>query len=294
MAKLGITKADHSIFDRVVSAEDDMTIPKIQETVLLTVSSTSRPKNSRYVYVAKSQRTKFAVIAVHTLEEKFLFLRLHNECFASVTTPNFEHFALKWNMYADGDRVFYKCPEHLEKYYNHWKEQEAAKRTRNIHCDVIDATVTNIKTKNAPAVTARAMSPSLPNVNENQNREDIQLLNEQVPFHSSSNILHFPMSVQNMPFTFRMPIESALSAQRTNLATPIHLAPQMQSSLRTVNIPTMQQIDTSISRRRKCKGCGQHTCPGKFNRRNCPSAICLNCGKSQECNGIWDKNKCNA
>lgn len=45
----------------------DLTIPKIADTVFLQLGSTLREKNGRYNYVAKYQRTKHAVVSVHTV-----------------------------------------------------------------------------------------------------------------------------------------------------------------------------------------------------------------------------------
>lgn len=58
MVKLGVEKADQRVIEPNNLEEDDLTIPKLQETVHLKAGSTQRPKNSRYIHVAKSQQQK--------------------------------------------------------------------------------------------------------------------------------------------------------------------------------------------------------------------------------------------
>lgn len=122
MEKIGIEKAEN----KSGLSGRHPTIPMLKDTVFLKTDSTLRPKNARYVYVAKMQRSKFAVVAVHTLDEIFLFNNLLTDWKNSNTnnkgnneiTINYEAFALKWNMIANGVSIFYKTPEHIEKYYN--------------------------------------------------------------------------------------------------------------------------------------------------------------------------------
>ena len=76
-------------------------------------------KNARYIYVAKKQSSKFAVLDIHTLEEKLLFTNILTNSFAT-TEINYDAFAKMWNSnYANGEKIFYKTTEHIEKYHNH-------------------------------------------------------------------------------------------------------------------------------------------------------------------------------
>ena len=136
MTKLGIAK---SIGDNQLSSENDSTIPRMKDTVYLKPGSTLRPKNARYIFVAKKQMSKFAVIGVYTFDEKTKFTRLMNEKYNNVNgSPNFLAFAIKWNSQAVSIMPFYKTSEHIEKWYNHWKEQESARKTHSVHHTVID------------------------------------------------------------------------------------------------------------------------------------------------------------
>ncbi|CEP13325.1 hypothetical protein [Parasitella parasitica] len=46
---------------------------------------------------------------------------------------------------------------------------------------------------------------------------------------------------------------------------------------------------------RTCRGCGRkpEECKGASKRSRCTQPKCLKCGRSAECNGIWDRTKCN-
>jgi hypothetical protein len=43
--------------------------------------------------------------------------------------PNFKTFAIAWNPLSNVDMIFYKSPEHFEKYYNHWIVQDMSRKT---------------------------------------------------------------------------------------------------------------------------------------------------------------------
>jgi hypothetical protein len=81
--------------NNVDEIENDLTIPKMKDSVFLNIGSTLREKDCRYHFVAKFQKTKYAVIAVHTLEEKLMFGRMVNQIpeSSSRTTPNFDQLA---------------------------------------------------------------------------------------------------------------------------------------------------------------------------------------------------------
>ncbi|KAL9536765.1 hypothetical protein MBANPS3_012383, partial [Mucor bainieri] len=106
-SKLGIARGDVEM----VEAGDDKTIPKLKDTVYLRIGSTLRPLKARYHYVAKKQCCKYAVLAIHTLQEMFLFRMLLSElsscdnkdraATSRRTTLDFQAFAVEWNMFAN-------------------------------------------------------------------------------------------------------------------------------------------------------------------------------------------------
>lgn len=59
--------------------ERDLTIPKLEKITYIRIGTTQRKKHHRYHYVANRQNAKFAVPAVHTLEEIFLFTQFMSQ-----------------------------------------------------------------------------------------------------------------------------------------------------------------------------------------------------------------------
>lgn len=66
-------------------------------------------------YIAEKMRTKYAILPVHTPEEKDLFRRLLG---ANSNDRDFKSMAADWNMrYANGKTVFYKLECQLRRFY---------------------------------------------------------------------------------------------------------------------------------------------------------------------------------
>lgn len=184
--------------------ENDNTIPKMKNTVFLKIGSTLREKNCRYHYVATRQKTKYAVIAVHTLEEKLLFGRMINEAMhlSSRVNPNFDQLSKAWNLLCNGDKIFYKTPEHLEKHYKHWKEQQVARNTREIHYSVMTNIQLQIQQKNSTSSHLPFVIPSLPNICNNQNvltppTMPIQLPATEIPLPEKNTPAIYPSSISS-------------------------------------------------------------------------------------------------
>jgi len=71
----------------------------------------SEDSQYRHAYLAREQGTKYAVIAVHTAEEKALFKKLiqENLAFNSMNAgPDWKQSATVWNWEANGKNIFYK------------------------------------------------------------------------------------------------------------------------------------------------------------------------------------------
>lgn len=77
--------------------DEYLTIPRLKDTVFLSIGSTLRMENARYIYVAKKQNSKFAVQDKHTFEEKLLFTNILTNSFTATTGINYETFAKMWN-----------------------------------------------------------------------------------------------------------------------------------------------------------------------------------------------------
>ncbi|CEP18318.1 hypothetical protein [Parasitella parasitica] len=85
MDSLGIEKMQTST-ELTTCTNDDSTVPKLEDTALLRIGTTSRSSSSRYIFVAKSQGTRYAVLSVHTLKEKLEFSRILEADFKSPNT----------------------------------------------------------------------------------------------------------------------------------------------------------------------------------------------------------------
>lgn len=62
----------------------------------------------KQVFLARQQGTKYAVISVHTTDEKVLFKKLMQEDTSNGAKPNWKLAAKRWNQNANGKTIFYK------------------------------------------------------------------------------------------------------------------------------------------------------------------------------------------
>ncbi|KAI7878129.1 uncharacterized protein EV154DRAFT_606504 [Mucor mucedo] len=296
-------RSSQEVFDgQEFDIENDNTIPKMKNTVFLKIGSTLREKNCRYHYVATRQKTKYAVIAVHTLEEKLLFGRMINEAMhsSSRVNPNFDQLSKAWNLLCNGDKIFYKTPEHLEKHYKHWKEQQVARNTREIHYSVMTNIQLQIQQKNSTSSHLPFVIPSLPNICNNQNVLTAPTMPIQLP------ATEIPLPEKNTPAIY----PSSISSNVTNYY--YRISPQHTTAsfiYNNNNLPQIQSRTADYNRsnavaqtyhpyskepptlKKSCKGCGVVLCNGKMKRSNCKNPICLNC-KRKDCEGVWDRKKC--
>ncbi|CEP14914.1 hypothetical protein [Parasitella parasitica] len=162
MDSLGIEKMQTST-ELTTCTNDDSTVPKLEDTALLRIGTTSRSSSSRYIFVAKSQGTRYAVLSVHTLTEKLEFSRILEADFKSPNTVlNFNNFARSFNSKADGVKIFYKTPDHLEKYHRQYLTQAASKSTIQRFQAVLKIVRDEIVQVNQPTSLLNAVPPTIP------------------------------------------------------------------------------------------------------------------------------------
>lgn len=89
ISRLGIEAAEKKSSN--ITEINDKTISTLQDTVLLKIGFTLRVDGRRYSFVTKRQLCKYAVIAIHIVEELRLFVRQLNEL-SSNNKPNFQAF----------------------------------------------------------------------------------------------------------------------------------------------------------------------------------------------------------
>jgi hypothetical protein len=84
-----------------------------------------------YAFLAKAQRTKFAVTPVHTKGEFDLFAKaiLPGGAWCTQNKPHFQQMAYWWSSHANGETIFYKLPEHLSTYYTKFSERRMTQQT---------------------------------------------------------------------------------------------------------------------------------------------------------------------
>ncbi|KAF8169717.1 hypothetical protein K438DRAFT_1774100 [Mycena galopus ATCC 62051] len=77
----------------------------------------------KHAYLAEQQGTKYAGIAIHSVEEKMQFTQMMQE-FPGFNVPNsppnFKDGARTWNSKANGETIFYKLESHLKSYHLKW------------------------------------------------------------------------------------------------------------------------------------------------------------------------------
>ncbi|CEP10125.1 hypothetical protein [Parasitella parasitica] len=311
MDSLGIEKMQTST-ELTTCTNDDSTVPKLEDTALLRIGTTSRSSSSRYIFVAKSQGTRYAVLSVHTLKEKLEFNRILEADFKSPNTVlNFNNFARSFNSKADGLKIFYKTPDHLEKYYRQYLTQAASKSTSQRFQAVFKKVRDEIVQVNQPTSLLNAVSPTIPvlggsaailsSVNVNSDVPVIQQITSTPPLLAEAWLKFIQFQQQQQQQQQNQPQHQ----EQQQLPIPrmahspspvIRRQPLTASGIYRPHHPYYVNTRIIIPRTtRTCRGCGRkpEECKGASKRSRCTQPKCLKCGRSAECNGIWDRTKCN-
>ena len=81
------------------------------------MSTLGGKRTNFYTYLATAQKSKNAVVSIHTEEEFHLFnssVSLNGNWFSPNGAPYFEGIAAWWSAKADGKNIFYKMHEQPE------------------------------------------------------------------------------------------------------------------------------------------------------------------------------------
>ncbi|KAG2103735.1 uncharacterized protein F5147DRAFT_775862 [Suillus discolor] len=91
----------------------------------------------RYVHLSQMQVTRFAVLPVHSCEERALFQAYaeSSPMFAGPQQPDFVALASLMNGHADGTHIFYKLPEHIKTHYKTWLDYSNKKSSVTLSAD---------------------------------------------------------------------------------------------------------------------------------------------------------------
>ena len=94
-------------------------------------STLSGKRANFYTYLATAQKSKDAVVPIHTEEELHLFnssVSLNGNWFSPSGAPYFEGMETQWSAKADGKNIFYKMHEHLKSHYKKWTDKSRKRR----------------------------------------------------------------------------------------------------------------------------------------------------------------------
>lgn len=160
MSKLDILPSETTDSD---SLGEDRTVPQLQDTVFMKIGSTLRIPLVRHKFVANNQCTKFAVVAVDTMKEKFEFRSIHRARYQN-RRIDFVNFAIKFNARANGIDIFYKTTDYLEKYFNSFEVLEGVTRTEEMYQTALTFIEQQVISINPSSHLLAAASPEIPSV----------------------------------------------------------------------------------------------------------------------------------
>ena len=109
--------------------------------------------------MAAAQRTKFAVVPMHTTQEFQLFnasVSLHGDWFSPAQDPDSTAMAAWWSGKANGKTISYKMHEHLE---NHYKKWTGKKRENENMMNSLNKRKKNQERTQAPSYVAEVLDP---------------------------------------------------------------------------------------------------------------------------------------
>jgi len=120
------------IVDPITKAQDFSMLAAHVYPMKLHLSYLSGSRKDVYSYLAAAQSTKYAVVPIHTEEEKRLFciaIGPGGPWAAARGQPKFDEMVAWWSDKADGKTIFYKLYEHLVTHYKIHKDYEEQRNT---------------------------------------------------------------------------------------------------------------------------------------------------------------------
>ncbi|KAG2210998.1 hypothetical protein INT47_000158 [Mucor saturninus] len=109
----------------------------LMETLCVENNNTLTLGTIDLINTGKTCLSDYAILPVHTSEEKALFEDILVDNYQSSAEPNWSQFASRWNTSADGIAIFYKTPEHLKLYYNICQENKIVAKAKAKHSTII-------------------------------------------------------------------------------------------------------------------------------------------------------------
>ncbi|HJF30258.1 MAG TPA: hypothetical protein K8V56_00555 [Sporosarcina psychrophila] len=218
-----------------------------------------------YEYLAQLQGTKFAIVHVHTPEERNKFKHLifdqANNQFndhGKRTSPDFLKLCKHWCSTSDGITIFYKTPEQLKAYYN--------KKLKSLK--IVNARIDN-------RLTLRKMNVLVQNPERRApvaSTSTFQQLQDFPVIRTVQSILEEP-SVASANRQQRELVPAPNRSSFLPVAHPVVLNSQpIPRILSIASQPTLNPVNINrIKRPRFCKDCSTMGCPGGQPRGTCPN-----------------------
>ncbi|KAJ3501690.1 hypothetical protein NLJ89_g9226 [Agrocybe chaxingu] len=131
-------------------------------------------KEIRHSYLAFQQKTRNAILPVHTKAERGLFkmfVAKRDGLFSGTRQPNWAVLATQWAEHADGVKIFYKLPEHLKAYWNKWGEHVTESGSMQMNKEAYD----RISALLLPPTTRPTLPAARPSALAQQVTEGLQM-----------------------------------------------------------------------------------------------------------------------
>lgn len=209
----------------------------------------SSSKDHMYRFLAKCQKTKIAVTAVHTEAEIELFndftqkdssLKERIGISADSVKPNFEDFARIWSSFCeDNNKIYYKTPRHLESYYNIMEDRKKYG----------DSVLLNLEVVNEVRSTFNSESRFVASIPPNRQPT------------AASFIMEIPQQAAMISINQPVLLSQRLPQPRLLLPAPLN------------SLNTSSEDNPSKKRKRAprtCAICGVAGCKGANNQSRCP------------------------
>lgn len=248
-------------------------------------------QKSRHNFLAKAHATLFAVLPVHTREEKALYsalVRTSSHFDTGKKEPNWTAIAMEWTSHCDGVKIFYKVPkllpdlpfrvlirgqsqlpEHLKNYFKDWKKTRNISNSIETHKDTYDTIRSMILEQvGIPKIIAglpKTLADSIPPLLSQDRFENPAEMQYHMQAILSRNSLRLSDVDAELEEAVRTHQRAALSLKNQSGKR------KSQAIAEPVEGPASKRKKTTTKTRqeRHCKGCGTTECQGRWNIRNC-------------------------
>lgn len=122
----GIAKMSKDFLKQFQMEEASVDTSTVHDVVPSLPTKINRKFENSYDYLAHAQGSRFAIVPVHTIQEKKLFKSLidsNPSMSKAKALKDWEAFCSIWSSHCNGRTIYYKSPQHLQSYYNVLKDR---------------------------------------------------------------------------------------------------------------------------------------------------------------------------